>query len=119
MALPCISVDATTSTESSDSNQQTSEQTRKSKTLLPSLHDISVSCYLTLRSRWAFLFDKVMLLCRKANRLGFDVRHSPKHVFSVSTLRVEPVYSHPSARGGKVRYTSSVASDLHVISDLN
>ena len=59
------------------------------------------------RARWAFLFDKVMLLCRKANRLGFDVRHSPKHVFSVSTLRVEPIYSNPQTRGGKVLYIVS------------
>ena len=54
------------------------------------------------RARWAFLFDKVMLLCRKANRLGFDVRHSPKHVFSVSTLKVDPIYGNPQTRGGKV-----------------
>lgn len=53
--------------------------------------------------RWAFLFDKVMLLCRKVTRLGFDVhvRYSPKHVFTVSTLSVDPVLV-PSAKGGKV-----------------
>ncbi len=49
--------------------------------------------------RWAFLFDKVMLLCRKVTRLGFDVRYSPKQVFTVSTLSVDQV---PSTRGGKV-----------------
>ena len=50
--------------------------------------------------RWAFLFDKVMLLCRKVTRLGFDVRYSPKHVFTVSTLSVDPVHA-SSAKGGK------------------
>ena len=47
--------------------------------------------------KWAFLFDKVMLLCKKAR---FDVRYHPKHVFIVSTLSVSV---HPPApRGGKV-----------------
>lgn len=49
--------------------------------------------------RWAFLFDKVMLLCRKVTRLGFDVRYSPKQVFTVSTLSVDQV---TSTKGGKV-----------------
>ena len=44
-----------------------------------------------------------MLLCRKVTRLGFDVhvRYSPKHVFTVSTLSVDPVLV-PNAKGGKV-----------------
>lgn len=62
--------------------------------------------------RWAFLFDKVMLICRKANRLGFDVRHSPKHVFSVSTLRVEPIYNNP-VRGGKFTYAFRLTVEGH------
>jgi hypothetical protein len=43
-----------------------------------------------------------MLLCRKVTRLGFDVhvRYSPKHVFPVSTLSVDPVV--PNPKGGKV-----------------
>jgi len=32
-----------------------------------------------------------MLLCKKVTRLGFDVRYSPKHVFTVSTLSVSQV----------------------------
>lgn len=43
-----------------------------------------------------------MLLCRKVTRLGFDVRYSPKHVFTVSTLSVDPVLV-PNTKGGKVR----------------
>ena len=44
-----------------------------------------------------------MLLCRKVTRLGFDVhvRYSPKHVFPVSTLSVDPVVA-PNPKGGKV-----------------
>ena len=42
-----------------------------------------------------------MLLCRKVTRLGFDVRYSPKHIFTVSTLAVDPVLV-PNSKGGKV-----------------
>ena len=43
-----------------------------------------------------------MLLCRKVTRLGFDVRYSPKHVFTVSTLSVDPILV-PNSKGGKVK----------------
>lgn len=51
--------------------------------------------------RWVFLFDKVMLICHKKNklRLGFEVRYSVKHVFPVNSLRVEPI-TNPSGKGG-------------------
>ena len=48
-------------------------------------------CCILCSPKWAFLFDKVMLLCKKVTRLGFDVRYSPKHVFTVSTLSVSHV----------------------------
>ena len=44
-------------------------------------------CFL---ARWVFLFDKVMLLCKK---VSYKVRYSPKQVFSVSDIRVEPLQS--------------------------
>lgn len=47
--------------------------------------------------KWAFLFDKVMLLCKKVR---FDVRYAPKHVFTVSTLSVS--VHPPNPKGGKV-----------------
>ena len=40
--------------------------------------------------RWVFLFDKVMLVCRKP-RAVFDQRYVVKQVYQVAQLRVEPV----------------------------
>jgi len=52
--------------------------------------------------RWAFLFDTVMLVCKKVIiRLGFDVRYSPKQVFPVVDMRVEPMHS---SHRGKFTY---------------
>ena len=73
---------------------------------------VSVLIYSALfRPRWAFLFDKVMLICRKVTRLGFDVRYSPKHVFTVSTLSVDPVLV-PNTKGGKVIHLINSHNDL-------
>ena len=48
-----------------------------------------------------FLFDKVMLICRKVSKLvGSEVRYNPKQVFPVSMIRVEPI-TNPSGRGGR------------------
>lgn len=60
------------------------------------------------KPKWAFLFDKVMLLCRKVTRLGFDVRYSPKHIFTVSTLSVDPVLV-PNPKGGKFSFAFRLA----------
>ena len=57
-------------------------------------------------NRWAFLFDKVMMVCKKVTiRLGINVRYSPKHIFPVSDLRVETI---DSSHRGKVQLVSCV-----------
>ena len=51
-----------------------------------------------------------MLLCRKVTRLGFDVRYSPKHVFTVSTLSVDQAPG--TTKGGKVLESSSITLEF-------
>ncbi len=60
--------------------------------------DGGCSLSLLLR-RWAFLFDKVLLLCKKMPYKFFDVRYAPKQWYFVSDVRVEPVQP---AHKGKV-----------------
>ena len=43
-----------------------------------------------LWGRWVFLFDKVMLVCRKP-RAVFEQRYVVKQVYQVAQLRVEPM----------------------------
>ena len=47
--------------------------------------------------RWVFLFDKVMLVCRKP-RAVFDQRYVVKTVYEVAQLRVEPMLHQPRAK---------------------
>lgn len=41
--------------------------------------------------RWVFLFDKVMLVCRKPRAVVFEQRYVVKQVYQVAQLRVEPM----------------------------
>ena len=58
-----------------------------------------------------------MLLCRKVTKLGFEVhvRYSPKHVFTVSSLQVDPVL--PPTKGGKASDAKGKASGGRPASD--
>ena len=49
--------------------------------------------------RWVFLFDKVMLVCRKP-RAVFDQKYVVKQVYQVAQLRVEAIS--PQSRTTKV-----------------
>jgi guanine nucleotide exchange factor VAV len=48
--------------------------------------------------KWVFLFDKVMLVCRKP-RAVFDQRYAVKQVYQVAHLRVEPMMPQPRTKG--------------------
>ncbi|CAI8050161.1 Guanine nucleotide exchange factor VAV2 [Geodia barretti] len=48
--------------------------------------------------KWVFLFDKVMLVCRKP-RAVFDQRYVVKTVYEVAQLRVEPMLHQPRTKG--------------------
>ena len=54
--------------------------------------------------RWVFLFDKVMLVCRKARGV-FDQRYVVKQVYQVAQLRVEVMM--PQSRTAKVSYSTA------------
>ena len=59
-------------------------------------------------TRWVFLFDKALLVCKKVNiRLGLDVRYACKHQFAVSHIHVEMVNPLNPAHKGKVTARSA------------
>eukprot|EP00731_Ephydatia_muelleri_P024738 Em0016g1009a len=54
------------------------------------------------KSKWVFLFEKALLVCKKVNiRLGLEVRYACKHQLMVSNIHVELVNPLNPAHKGK------------------